>query len=579
MKLLLNDICKAYKLQHGLIKNVLNHFSYQFESGNIYLLCGESGCGKTTLLNTISLISQIDSGDILIDHQSIRNLNIKQQNWYRKEIVSYAPQKSFFIEDKNVLENINQLSIYDKKKVNYYSEKLEIKHLYYHKVKSLSGGEKQRLNLLLAILKPCHILLLDEPTSSLDDAISVKFLELLKDMKRDKIIVITSHNIELVKNYVDEIVEVYEHFYKKLDTRQNSKLDLKAIPESMNLKYKHQIKFNKISIFTFILSIFLMVVISSKMFIFDKIDKEVRNYPTINQFIIPRQHINNVETKQYFPLGKTISQPLFQKKEYMINNVSIYLFQEKVSSKKIKKNHIIISEQLANIIANKENMNSIYDLINKKINVCLYKGKDENLNKEFIIQDIITTGDSMVVKDVYCLYSDVLSFYSIYNLKSVLNSYKYDIVFCKQNCIEIYSRYRSKGAYSQTLENILMNNQLMSMFNVCFYSIILFIFIIFSLFIFSILRNDFQKRYNYFFRLILLGYSYKQLLFDEYIIELENIIISSLIVFIFLLLTSLTSVIIFILILFCIIISITIQFYIIYKNIEYKGLDYIIKNY
>ena len=100
MKLVLKNINKSYKINKNLIKPVLLDFSYSFELNNTYLITGESGRGKSTLFNIISLITPIDNGNLYLDSLDLINLNEEDICSYRKYYVSYSLQFPYFLETR-----------------------------------------------------------------------------------------------------------------------------------------------------------------------------------------------------------------------------------------------------------------------------------------------------------------------------------------------------------------------------------------------------------------------------------------------------------------------------------------------
>lgn len=518
MKLILDSIYKSYIKQYKMKQVIFESFSYTFESNHIYLICGESGSGKTTLLNIISSLTKMDSGNIYFDHYSLQELNEEQLSYYRKEYISYATQFFYLIEDKTVLENIRmvlpEISIED---IQNKARQLNIEALLEKNAQYLSGGEKQRINLLCTILKPCQIMLFDEPTASLDTETAKLFLEQLNQLKKDKIIIITSHNIELLKQYADDIVEISDY----QQTKEKINISVHTFHENNNrinfsfINTKYIIK--SLIVINVIFLICMVSLIQLKVFMFSQIRTDIYNFPTLQQFIIKdNDETKNYDTKQYFPLGNQLSNALFNNYEYNINNISIYLFDDNFKYK-IKSNHIYVSNQLANIIANQEMCENVNDIIGRKVNISLYKNINKNLIKEFIIDGIIETGHSMIAKDVYCSYNDVMNFYKENQLSNVINQYKYRIVYINDDSyLDKYQLLRNSGAYNEVLENIIMTTQLLNIFNICFYSIVILVDIIYIIYLYSVVKKNLKKNNLYYIKTLLNGIRYKDILYIEY---------------------------------------------------------------
>ncbi len=205
-----NNISKSYNKQL-----ILKNFSYKFESGKIYFLYGRSGSGKTTLLNILCGLLNFDSGCISYDFLNTKYCK-KVDNEEIHKHVAYISQNTFFIKYLSVYENL-KICNDDIEMINELLQKFELEHLKDKVPDTLSGGEKQRLAIIQALLMNKKILLLDEPTASLDKRNKLKFFELLADLKGNLTIVISSHDLEL-KSYCDEIIN-----FEKLDAYLDKK--------------------------------------------------------------------------------------------------------------------------------------------------------------------------------------------------------------------------------------------------------------------------------------------------------------------------------------------------------------------
>lgn len=175
-------------------KVLFSDLNLTIQDGEFVVFWGESGCGKTTLLNMIGSLEKIDSGEILVDHKDI--FNRKNQREYLKNEVGFLFQNFALIESKSVRENLNMVkkqirSEYTVEQVLEYVGLLDVidKQVY-----KLSGGEQQRVALARLMLKKCTIILADEPTGSLDPNNADKVMELLKSFnKMGRTIILVTH--------------------------------------------------------------------------------------------------------------------------------------------------------------------------------------------------------------------------------------------------------------------------------------------------------------------------------------------------------------------------------------------------
>ena len=189
-------------------KILVKDFNFHIEGGEFVCFSGESGAGKTTLLNIIGLLEPIDSGKLLINGREYKT-NKDKRKFYAEE-VGFLFQNFALLENKTVEQNLKIVKA--KGDLSYrIDESLKIVGLtdkMNNKVYTLSGGEQQRIALARLILKPCNIILADEPTGSLDKRNAELVIGLLKKINSmGKTVIIVSHD-EYVKNSADRIIEL-----------------------------------------------------------------------------------------------------------------------------------------------------------------------------------------------------------------------------------------------------------------------------------------------------------------------------------------------------------------------------------
>ena len=189
--------------------NLFTNFNYQFNIGQSYALIGQSGCGKTTLLNIIGKLEAIDGGEVIVNNTSLNKIKEKE---YFRSYVSYLFQNYGLIENKSIKDNL-ELSfvgknITSKEKIKKMLEALEQVNLNLdinRKIFSLSGGESQRVAIAKTILKDTPIILADEPTASLDEKNSDEIMHLILKGQRNRRIIIATHDSSVTER-LDHVI-------------------------------------------------------------------------------------------------------------------------------------------------------------------------------------------------------------------------------------------------------------------------------------------------------------------------------------------------------------------------------------
>jgi putative ABC transport system ATP-binding protein len=206
----LRDITKNYGEQ-----TVLDNINLDIEKGSMTAIVGESGSGKTTLLNIIGLLEKPDGGKLFIENEAVRDRNIGQKTRFLRTKINYLFQNFALIDNETVDYNLDiGLKYVGSSKEEKNKLKADIlkgvglEGFGKKKVFQLSGGEQQRVSIARALLKPCEIILADEPTGSLDEKngrIVMGFLHRLK--KVGKTVLIVTHNPEVAKE-CDHIIRI-----------------------------------------------------------------------------------------------------------------------------------------------------------------------------------------------------------------------------------------------------------------------------------------------------------------------------------------------------------------------------------
>lgn len=209
----LKNVSKTYKSKKSKSTKALDNVSLTLSDKGMTFILGKSGSGKSTLLNVLGGLDKYDSGDMLILGKSSKDFKEADFDSYRNTYVGFIFQEFNILEDYDVYENIIlalqlQQKEVDLKKVDDLLEKLELTELKKRKVNELSGGQKQRVAIARALIKDPKIILADEPTGNLDSKTGSGVMDLLKEISKDKLVVIVSHDEEYAKKYGDRIIEI-----------------------------------------------------------------------------------------------------------------------------------------------------------------------------------------------------------------------------------------------------------------------------------------------------------------------------------------------------------------------------------
>lgn len=210
----LKNVKKSFKTG-DFIQQALKGINLNFGGKEFVAILGSSGSGKTTLLNIIGGLDHYDSGDLIIKGKSTKKFKEKDWDAYRNNSIGFIFQSYNLIGHISVLGNI-ELSMTlsgvsskeKKKRAMEVLEKVGLKEHAHKKPNQLSGGQMQRVAIARALVNNPEIILADEPTGALDSTTSVQIMELIKDIAKDKLVIMVTHNPELAEKYATRIVEV-----------------------------------------------------------------------------------------------------------------------------------------------------------------------------------------------------------------------------------------------------------------------------------------------------------------------------------------------------------------------------------
>lgn len=233
----INNLFKSFKIGTKKI-SILKDINLNFKPKELVFILGKSGSGKSTLLNIIGGLLKADNGEIYLDEECITRYKDKKLDNYRSNIVSFIFQDYHLIEYMSVYDNIKlSLNKIDKNKVEALLKQLGIYEKRNIKVNKLSGGEKQRVAIARAIIKDPEIILCDEPTGALDTETGIKVMDILKQISKNKLVIVVSHDRQLASTYADRIIEIKDGMIKE-ELNDDKKV----------FKINNQNKINKLSI-------------------------------------------------------------------------------------------------------------------------------------------------------------------------------------------------------------------------------------------------------------------------------------------------------------------------------------------
>lgn len=209
----LKNITKVYKTNNIECK-ALDGLSLELPEKGLVAIFGSSGCGKSTLLNIIGGLDDFDSGEIYFQGKNVKDFSKRDWDSYRNQHVGFVFQNYYLMPHLNVKENISlalKMSHQDEnidERVNSILEKVDLKGFNKRLPKTLSGGQQQRVAIARAIVTNPTIILADEPTGALDAKNSESVMQLLKEISKERLVVLVTHDQKLANKYADRMVEI-----------------------------------------------------------------------------------------------------------------------------------------------------------------------------------------------------------------------------------------------------------------------------------------------------------------------------------------------------------------------------------
>ena len=203
----LKGITKDYPAGDGIV-NALKGIDLQFRQSEFVSILGPSGCGKTTMLNIIGGLDQYTSGDLVINGKSTKDFRDRDWDSYRNHSIGFVFQSYNLIPHQTVLQNVElalSLSGVSKserrKRAKEALEMVGLGNQLGKKPSEMSGGQMQRVAIARAIVNNPDIILADEPTGALDTETSIQVMEILKEISKDRLVIMVTHNPDLAQKY------------------------------------------------------------------------------------------------------------------------------------------------------------------------------------------------------------------------------------------------------------------------------------------------------------------------------------------------------------------------------------------
>lgn len=271
----LKDVSKFY-YNKGMITSGFTKVNLELRIGEFVAITGESGSGKSTLLNVISGLDSYEEGEMYINGNETSHYTEKNFEDYRRKYIANIFQSFNLVNSYTVYQNVELVLLLNgykkhkvKKRILDIIDKVGLAKFKNTKVSKLSGGQKQRVAIARAMVKDTPIIVADEPTGNLDSQSANEIIKILKDIAKDKLVIIVTHNIEQVKQYATRIIKMNDG--KIIENTEIKKIVDNKVPQegiynntSLFNKYRLGVRntFNILSKFLLLFSVFLFVSIA-----------------------------------------------------------------------------------------------------------------------------------------------------------------------------------------------------------------------------------------------------------------------------------------------------------------------------
>ena len=391
------NLTKIYKSKNKIECKALDNINLTLPDKGLIFIVGKSGSGKSTLLNMISGLDNITNGEIISDGNYLSKMTKDDFDKYLSTYIGFVFQDYRLIDDLTIKQNIElALNIAGEKgDIDAYLSAVDLKGYENRFPKELSGGQKQRVAIVRALIKKPEVILADEPTGNLDAKTTIQVLNILKEISKEKLVIVVSHNLSDAYKYGDRIIELSDGKVINDKSRRENYVNEFSLKDGvLNLPHHYDLNNQEIS----------------------HILQNKKNIKQINQ--INGGFVNsNVELQQTKKIEFKTHQITKEKKKELFK----LFFSRKIFSKFLAiflASLIISVSYVMQAFANfDENQSLYYDLVyNEEDAIVLRKGYDSGVNS------VPTTTQAVMVDD-----EDISAFKEVYKGENIYKLYNHTI--------------------------------------------------------------------------------------------------------------------------------------------------------
>jgi len=290
----LEDVSKYYKSADNVSVG-MQKINLDFKMGEFVAITGESGSGKSTLLNVISGLDTYQEGELYLFEEETSHYVVSDWERYRSAYVGFVFQNYNIIDSYSVLQNVLlalEVQGYDPKKKKERAleliDKVGLSSHIHHKASKLSGGQKQRAVIARALAKDCPIIVADEPTGNLDSKSAEKVMALLHEISRDKLVVVVTHDYDIVEPYATRKIKMHDGGVVEDKTfKQTDVINIEE-PQTKHMRFVTILRFALRNLFstpkrTFFLLFMQMIVMLAFTLLYATINSSLLDMSTSNQ--------------------------------------------------------------------------------------------------------------------------------------------------------------------------------------------------------------------------------------------------------------------------------------------------------